>query len=98
MFHASLFLGEFRKRHFVAKINADVILFLHLPVLLLLVLVLVLEINPVLSNRELESSPNPQAGKPALRNADILVCGYRGLSSPRIRSADVLADSSSIVT
>src|SRR4051812_28335139 len=36
-------------------------------------------------NPGLESPGNPQAGKPALRSADIRVCGFRGLSSPRWR-------------
>ena len=34
-------------------------------------------------NWRLESRQNPQAGKPALRSADIPVRGFRGLSSPR---------------
>jgi hypothetical protein len=34
----------------------------------------------------LERCQNPQAGKPALRGADILVCGFWGLSSPQLRT------------
>ena len=32
-------------------------------------------------------SPNPQAGKPALRSVDILVHEFRGLSSPQFKNS-----------
>ena len=37
-------------------------------------------------NTGLESPVNPQAGKPALRSADILVCGVWRLSSRQLRT------------
>jgi hypothetical protein len=38
-----------------------------------------------------ESRQNPQAGKPALRSADILVGGFWGLSSPQSRTVSSCA-------
>src|SRR5208282_4506862 len=46
-------------------------------------------LEPPIRPREdwhLERCQNPQAGKPALRGADILVCGFWGLSSPQLRT------------
>jgi hypothetical protein len=40
-------------------------------------------------DRRLESRRNPQAGKPALRSADILVCGFWGLSSPQFNCVEM---------
>jgi len=49
-------------------------------------------LNPAaFGNTGLESPVNRQAGKPALRRADILVCRFWGLSSPQLQEQRVNA-------